>query len=128
MKQSPAPVPGDGNDVGPGGDPWSAFGYLVAGVAVYGAAGWGLSVWLDAGYWIPIGILVGAGFGLYMVFARYLLRPGADSDQAGTSSKQELTGLDQRKLAEPDAQYPSETTPDAARKTRPASDDRGETA
>ena len=57
----------------PGGDPWAAFGYLVAGVAFYGAVGWGLSVWLDATYWIPIGILVGAAFGLYLVFKQFLL-------------------------------------------------------
>lgn len=61
-------------DGAPSGDPWAAFGYLVAGIVVYGAVGWGLSVWLHAAYWIPIGILVGAGFGMYLVFSRYLVR------------------------------------------------------
>jgi ATP synthase protein I len=88
----------------PGGDPWAAFGYLVAGVAFYGFIGWGLSVWLHADFWIPIGILVGAAFGMYMVFARYRIRG-------------------------PDAQGPnSPRDDDAARAERPDSDDRGETA
>jgi hypothetical protein len=90
----------------PGGDPWAAFGYLVAGVLFYGLLGWGLSVWLHAEYWIPIGILVGAGFGMYLVFARYSLRP-PDKKDAGTCT----------------------TAPDeAAQAIRPDSDDRGETA
>jgi uncharacterized protein (DUF983 family) len=66
----------------PSGDPWAAFGYLVAGVLFYGALGWGLSVWLHATYWIPIGILVGTAFGLYLVFSRYLVRdPGRGHDR-----------------------------------------------
>ena len=39
-------------------------GYLVAGVLFYGFVGWLLSIWLDADFWIPVGILVGAGFGM----------------------------------------------------------------
>jgi len=71
----------------PGGDPWAAFGVLVAGVLFYGGIGWGLSVWLNADYWIPIGILVGAGFGMYLVFARYSLHaPDAESSNGSTPS------------------------------------------
>lgn len=93
----------------PDGDPWAAFGYLVAGVLAYGLLGWGLSVWLHARYWIPIGILVGAGFGLYLVFSRYSLR-----------------GPDKPDADEPGIQKPSHD--DAARSKRPDSNDRGETA
>lgn len=64
---NPAPP----QDEVPSGDPWAAFGYLVAGVAFYGVLGWGLSVWLHASYWIPIGILVGLALGMFMVFSRY---------------------------------------------------------
>ena len=71
----------------PGGDPWAAFGYLVAGVAFYGGIGWVLSEWLNATYWIPVGILVGAGFGLYLVFSRYLLKPD-NSPTSATSDSQ----------------------------------------
>ena len=88
----------------PEGDPWAAFGYLAAGVLVYGLLGWGLSVWLHARYWIPIGILVGAGFGLYLVFARYSLRAPGRSDQHSPSDDP------------------------AAQSKRPDSNDRGETA
>jgi ATP synthase protein I len=99
----------------PGGDPWAAFGYLVAGVGFYGLLGWGLSVWLHAEYWIPIGILVGAGFGLYLVFSRYLIRGSNKFDLHGDSPAD--TG-------------DSGTTDidDAAQAQRPASNDRGETA
>jgi ATP synthase protein I len=92
----------------PGGDPWAAFGYLVAGVGFYGFVGWGLSIWLHADYWIAVGILVGAVFGMYMVFARYRIpgppEHGAETHASGKSSNE------------------------AAHDQRPDSDDRGETA
>ena len=52
-------------------DPWAAFGYLVAGVAFYGVLGWLLGLWLNVSFLIPVGIVVGMVFGMYMVFARY---------------------------------------------------------
>lgn len=64
----PAPVP-DGDR--PQGDPWHAFGYLVAGVLLYGLIGWALDRWLGTSFLVAIGILVGAGLGLYMTFARF---------------------------------------------------------
>jgi len=109
------PNPGSEGDA----DPWAAFGYLVAGVLFYGLVGLGLSKWLHADYWIPIGILVGAGFGMYLVFARYRVHPP--------------TEVNTRTAEQPDPQQtdtqhtePAETDP-AAREARPE-DDRGETA
>jgi len=90
----------------PDGDPWAAFGYVVAGVAFYGLLGWGLSVWLHADYWIPIGILVGLALGLYLVFTRYRFRA---PDEHGASSPPSAAA-----------------NPDPAQ--RPDSDDRGDTA
>ena len=58
-------------DDSPKGDPWNAFGYVVAGVAVYGLAGWALDRWLGTSFLVAIGILVGAGFGIYMTYARF---------------------------------------------------------
>jgi hypothetical protein len=55
----------------PKGDPWHAFGYLVSGVLMYGLIGWGLDQWLGTSFLVAIGILVGAGFGIYMTFARF---------------------------------------------------------
>lgn len=81
----------------PGGDPWAAFGVLVAGVMFYGGIGWALSVWLKADYWIPIGILVGAGFGVYLVFARYSFKkPDENLSTPGSSPPDEQPDDDHR--------------------------------
>lgn len=55
----------------PRGDPWHAFGYLVSGVALYGALGWFLDRWLGTSFVVGIGIVVGAGLGLYLTFQRF---------------------------------------------------------
>jgi ATP synthase protein I len=55
----------------PKGDPWHAFGYLVAGVGMYGFLGWLADRWLGTSFLVVVGILVGAGLGLYMTFARF---------------------------------------------------------
>jgi ATP synthase protein I len=61
----------------PRGDPWHAFGYIVSGVAVYGLLGWLADRWLGTTFLVAVGILVGAGFGIYMTFARFnTARPG----------------------------------------------------
>lgn len=52
-------------------DPWAAFGSIVSGVVLYGAAGWGLGHWLNAPWLLPVGVLVGAVLGLYSVIARF---------------------------------------------------------
>lgn len=101
-----------------GGDPWAAFGYLVAGVGLYGLLGWGLSRWLNAPYLIPLGILVGAGFGLYLVFHEYLRTVSADQAPPDSSSQ-----------AAPDSESTDRTPDDEADATRPDDDDdRGVTA
>jgi ATP synthase protein I len=97
----------------PEGDPWAAFGYLVAGVGVYGAIGFGLSVWLGGAFWVPVGILVGAAIGMYMVFARYRFRPS--SVEAKPVDKQVNTPIDHDRRAGDD------NAPDRAGR-----DDRGE--
>jgi ATP synthase protein I len=61
------------------GDPWAAFGYLVAGVGFYGFLGWGAGQWLHASYLTPIGLMLGMLFGMFMVFARYKYRGTDDS-------------------------------------------------
>lgn len=101
-----------------GGDPWAAFGYLVAGVLFYGFLGWLLSIWLHAQFWIPVGILVGAGFGMYLVFAQLRLKAPATEHRTTDSTPTQAP------------HHPDPTTSDdeAARTMRPDSDDRGETA
>ena len=103
-------TPGGGGGPGPtapADDPWAVFGYLVAGVLFYGAIGWLVSLWLHATYWIPIGILVGAGLGMFMVFHRYRF----------TSSDAEI-----------DVRQHSLRSPELGRTAPPARDDRGETS
>lgn len=55
----------------PQGDPWHAFGAIVAGVLVYGVLGWALDRWLDTTFFVAIGILVGAGLGILMTWKRF---------------------------------------------------------
>ena len=96
------------SDSGQGGaDPWAAFGYLVAGVGFYGLAGWALGRWLHVDYLAPLGIVIGAAFGLYLVFAQLAWQPHDDStnDSRGSVSTTD-----------------SDTAP------RPIDDDRGEIA
>jgi ATP synthase protein I len=53
------------------GDPWHAVSYLVTGVAVYGAVGWLLDQWLDTPFLLPVGIVLGAGLGVYLTYLRF---------------------------------------------------------
>lgn len=50
-------------------DAWAAFGRIAGGVIVYGAAGFGLDYWLGTTFIVGIGIVVGAGLGIYTTFA-----------------------------------------------------------
>lgn len=59
----------------PQGDPWHAFGYVVAGVAFYGFLGWLADRWLDTTFLVAVGILVGAALGIYMTAARFRAAP-----------------------------------------------------
>jgi ATP synthase protein I len=69
------------DDEPPVGDPWQAVGYLVSGVGVYGILGWLADRWLGTSFLAVLGILVGAGFGLYLTFARFNLPPDPPSEQ-----------------------------------------------
>jgi F0F1-type ATP synthase assembly protein I len=53
-----------------------AFGYVVSGVFLYGAAGWLLDRWLGTSFLVAVGILLGAVLGIYQTWARF--RPVAD--------------------------------------------------
>jgi hypothetical protein len=70
-----------------GGDPWAAFGYLVAGVGAYGLLGWGLGVWLNASYLTAVGILVGAVLSLVLIFYQFGRSTQADRE-SGTGDGQ----------------------------------------
>jgi len=54
------------------GTVWSIIGTLGAGVAVWGLIGYGLDVWLGFRWlFLPIGLVVGAAGGFYLVVVRY---------------------------------------------------------
>jgi ATP synthase protein I len=64
------------------GDPWHAFGYLVAGVAFYGLLGWLADSWLGTSFLVGVGILLGAGLGVYATWSRFRIEPHAPSASA----------------------------------------------
>ncbi|WP_372727675.1 AtpZ/AtpI family protein [Nocardioides sp.] len=55
----------------PQGDPWLAFGYLVAGVLLYGGIGLALDRWLNTSFFVVVGILLGVGLGMFMTWRRF---------------------------------------------------------
>ena len=61
----------DARDDSVHGDPWRAFAYLVSGVLLYGGLGWLVDRWLGTSWVVGLGIVVGAGLGLYMAIARF---------------------------------------------------------
>lgn len=48
-----------------------AVSYLIAGVLLYGGAGWLLDAWLHTTFLLPIGIVIGAAAGAYLIYKRY---------------------------------------------------------
>lgn len=55
----------------PRGDPWHAFGYITSGVGVYGVLGWLADRWLGTSFLVAVGIVVGAGLGIFMTIVRF---------------------------------------------------------
>lgn len=52
-------------------DAWGAFGLMVSGVAVWGGVGWLVSEWLDNRVFLMLGLLLGMGAALYLVWFKY---------------------------------------------------------
>ena len=70
----------------PQGDPWHAFGYLVAGVLLYGGIGLLLDHWLGTRFLVVVGILFGAGLGIYATWSRFRI-PIDEGGKPGVSGK-----------------------------------------
>lgn len=66
------PPPGSGGTPGAGvHQAWSAFGYLISGIGVWGFAGWLVDRWLGLdGVPTAVGVLVGAAGGIYLIIRR----------------------------------------------------------
>jgi F0F1-type ATP synthase assembly protein I len=56
--------------------------YLIAGVALYGFLGWLGDRFLGTGFLLPIGIVLGAALGCYVIIRRFgaLAEPSAGPD------------------------------------------------
>jgi len=50
---------------------WTIFGYLLSGLLFWGGAGWALDKWLGTTYCTLIGLLVGMGGAIYLVWLRF---------------------------------------------------------
>jgi ATP synthase protein I len=66
-----SPDPSDSSGRKGEADAWGAFGLMVSGVAVWGAVGWLVSEWLDNRVFLMLGLLLGMGAALYLVWFRY---------------------------------------------------------
>jgi F0F1-type ATP synthase assembly protein I len=64
-----------------GGDPWHAFGYLASGVLLYGGLGWLADRWIGTSFLVVIGILFGAGLGIYMTIVRFDALPRRQKEE-----------------------------------------------
>jgi hypothetical protein len=52
-------------------DAWGAFSLIGAGVLFWGGVGWLVSEWLDNSIFLMLGLLLGMGGALYLVWLRY---------------------------------------------------------
>lgn len=50
---------------------WNAVSLIASGVLVWGGVGWLVAEWLDNQIFLMLGLLLGAGAALYLVWVRY---------------------------------------------------------
>jgi len=50
---------------------WSIVGYLLTGLFIWGGIGWGFDRWLGTTYCVLIGLFLGAGASVYLVWLRF---------------------------------------------------------
>ena len=50
---------------------WSIVGYLLSGLLIWGGIGWCFDKWLGTTYFLLVGLLLGAGASLYLVWLRF---------------------------------------------------------
>lgn len=53
------------------GDGYRVLSMLLVGPLFYGGGGWLLDQWLQTSWIFPVGLVIGAAAGVYMVIARY---------------------------------------------------------
>lgn len=65
---------GDEPPAGRGGgtaDAYSIIGYLLAGLILYGGLGLLVDHWLGTRFFVLVGLLLGGGLAMYVVYVRY---------------------------------------------------------
>lgn len=73
-----------GRSPAPEGEAWSVLAHLLTGIGVYGGIGYLLDRWWSTGFLTPVGLLLGAAAGLYLVWVRYgRVPPDEDPAPAG---------------------------------------------
>ncbi len=62
--------------------------YLVAGIGAYGFLGWLGDRFLGTGFLLPLGIVLGAALGIYVVIKRFTAEPapGTGAEPDGTTT------------------------------------------
>jgi ATP synthase protein I len=50
---------------------WTIFGYLIAGMSVYGGLGWLITHWTGHPLFFPLGMLAGLALSMWLVIYRY---------------------------------------------------------
>ncbi len=50
---------------------WSIVGYLLSGLIIWGGIGWGFDQWFGTNYFLLVGMLLGAGASIYLVWLRF---------------------------------------------------------
>lgn len=66
---------------------WDIVAYLLSGMLVWGGVGWLLDEWLNVTFFLPIGLLLGTGLALYIVYQRFGRAPAPPPDTADTSGE-----------------------------------------
>lgn len=67
MSQQSDPPPPPSNST----DGWRVLSYLVGGLILYAGIGWLLDRWLDTSFFLPAGIVLGAGLAVVLIYFRY---------------------------------------------------------
>lgn len=50
---------------------WSIFGYLLSGLLVWGGVGWALDHFLGTGFFLLVGLVVGAAAAITIIWFRF---------------------------------------------------------
>lgn len=71
MTEGRTPDPRRGGGAAGAGEGWAVVGTLLAGIVVWGGAGWLLDRWLGTSFLVAIGVIVGAAASIYLVVVKY---------------------------------------------------------